>query len=71
MNDIFLDMQSKMGVAYISDLPYHKHHIFMRMKRMDLSIYPQKQLEDFSSYVFKTSFEQLKQSLEKGAIEWK
>ncbi len=68
MNDIFSDIQSKIGVAYISDLPYHRHYIFMRLKRMDLSIYPHRQLEDFSYYVFGIPFEELKQSLEKGVI---
>lgn len=68
MNDIFSDMQTKIGVAYISDLPHHRHHVFMRMKRMDLSIYPDKQIEDFSYYVFRIPYEQLKKSLEKGVI---
>lgn len=71
MNDIFSDMHSRINVTYISDLPYHKHHVLLEMKKMDLSIYPDRQLEDFSYYVFKIQFKKLKKLLKKGMIEWK
>ena len=58
MNDIFSDMQSRINVSYISDLPYHKHRVLLEMKRMNLSIYTDGQLEDFSYYVFKIQFKQ-------------
>lgn len=47
MNDIFSDMQSRINVSYISDMPYHKHRVLLEMKKMNLSIYSDKQLEDF------------------------
>lgn len=71
MNDIFSDMQSRINVSYISDLHYHKHRVLLEMKRMILSIYTDGQLEDFSYYVFKIQFKQLKKLLKKGMIEWK
>ena len=51
-NDIFTDIQAKIGCAYISDLPYHKRVVWHEMKRLNLADYDTKQLEDFSSYVF-------------------
>lgn len=71
MNDIFSDMQSKLCLSYISDLPHHKQRIFMKMKRINLNVYPDRQLEDFSNYVFGISFTVLKDLLKKGMIEWK
>lgn len=71
MNDIFSDMQSRINVPYISDLPYHKHRVLLEIKKMDLSIYTDGQLEDFSYYVFKVQFKQLKKLLKKGMIKWK
>lgn len=52
-------------------MPYHKHRVLLEMKKMNLSIYSDKQLEDFSYYVFKIQFKQLKKLLKKGMIEWK
>ena len=71
MNDIFFFFFSRINVSYISDLPYHKHRVLLEMKRMNLSIYTDGQLEDFSYYVFKIQFKQLKKLLKKGMIEWK
>ena len=45
--------------------------LLLEMKKMNLSIYSDKQLEDFSYYVFKIQFKQLKKLLKKGMIEWK
>ena len=61
MNDIFSDMQSRINVSYISDMPYHKHRVLLEMKKMNLSIYSDKQIQ----------FKQLKKLLKKGMIEWK
>lgn len=45
--DIFTDMQAKIGCRYLSDLPYYKRAVWFEMKRLCLSDYPKKQLEDF------------------------
>ena len=50
MNDIFTDMQEKIGCPSLSDLPYYKRAVWFEMKRLYLSDYPKKQLEDFSSF---------------------
>ena len=50
MNDIFTDMQEKIGCTYLSDLPYYKRAVWFEMKRLYLSDYPKKQLEDFSRF---------------------
>ena len=51
MKDIFTDMQAKIGCPYLSDLPYYKRAVWFEMKRLCLSDYPKKQLEDFARYV--------------------
>ncbi|MBU9895957.1 conjugal transfer protein [Holdemanella biformis] len=60
MNDIFMDMQLKIGCLYISDLPNHKRMVWHEMKRLSLDDYEEKQLEDFSKYVFGMSYQTLK-----------
>ena len=52
MNDIFKDMQAKVGCEYLSDLPSYKRKVWHEMKQLNLADYPQKQLEDFAGYVF-------------------
>ena len=32
MNDIFSDMQSRINVSYISDMPYYKQRVLLEMK---------------------------------------
>lgn len=71
VNDIFLDMQAELSLAYISDLVCHKRQVFKKLKKMNLDKYSNRQLEDFSNYVFGISLWALKRSLEKGMIEWK
>ena len=44
-------MQARIGCPYLSDLPYYKRAVWFEMKRLCLSDYPKKQLEDFSRYV--------------------
>jgi len=46
MNDIFKDMQAKVGCEYISDLPSYKRKVWQEMKWLNLADYPKKQLED-------------------------
>ena len=48
MNDIFKDMQSKVGCEYISDLPSYKRKVWQEMKRLNPADYEERQLEDFS-----------------------
>ena len=39
MNDIFKDMQVKVGCDYISDLPSYKRKVWHEMKRLNLADY--------------------------------
>ena len=54
MSDIFKDMQANVGCDYISNLPSYKRKVWHEMKRLPLTNYDIKQLEDFSKYVFGT-----------------
>ena len=60
MNDIFKDMQAKVGCEYISDLPSYKRKVWHEMKRLNPADYEERQLEDFSKYVFGISYQNLK-----------
>ena len=48
MSDIFKDMQANVGCDYISNLPSYKRKVWHEMKRLPLTNYDIKQLEDFS-----------------------
>ena len=60
MSDIFKDMQAKVGCDYLSDLPSYKRKVWHEMKRLNLADYEERQLEDFSKYVFGMSYQTLK-----------
>ena len=60
MNDIFKDMQAKVGCDYLSDLPSYKRKVWHEMKRLNLADYEERQLEDFSKYVFGMSYQTIK-----------
>ena len=60
MSDIFKDMQTKVGCDYISDLPSYKRKVWQEMKRLNPADYEERQLEDFSKYVFGMSYQTLK-----------
>lgn len=60
MKDIFEFMHEKVGCQYISDLPYFKEKILNEMKKTDVSGFSKKMMEDFSCYVFQTSYDELK-----------
>ena len=62
MNDIFKDMQANVGCDYISNLPSYKRKVWHEMKRLPLTNYDIKQLEDFSKYVFGMSYQSLKKA---------
>ena len=57
MNDIFKDMQAKIGCEYLSDLPSYKRKVWHEMKLLNSADYDEKQLEDFSKYVFGMSYQ--------------
>ena len=59
MSDIFKDMQANVGCDYISNLPSYKRKVWHEMKRLPLTNYDIKQLEDFSKYVFGMSYQSL------------
>ena len=46
MNDIFKDMQAKVGCEYISDLPSYKRKVWQEMKRLNPADYEERQLLD-------------------------
>lgn len=50
----------------ISDLPHHKCKAWQEMKRLNLADYPQKQLEDFTRYVFGIHYTSIAETLQKG-----
>ena len=52
MNDIFTDMQSKIGCPYFFRPTLLQACGLVEMKRLCLSDYPKKTLEDFTCYVF-------------------
>ena len=56
-------MQAKIGCPYLSDLPYYKRTVWFEMKRLCLSDYPKKQLEDFSRYVFGVPYAVIQEAL--------
>ena len=60
MNDIFEDIQIKVGCEYISDLLSYKCKVWHEMKRLNLNGYEEKQLDDFSKYMFGISCQTLK-----------
>ena len=59
MNDIFKDMQAKVGCEYISDLPSYKRKVWHEMKRLNPADYEERQLDDFYKYVFGMSYQTL------------
>ena len=50
MNDIFKDIQAKVGCEYISDLPSYKRKVWQEMKRLNPADYEERQLDDFYKY---------------------
>lgn len=66
MKNIFSDMQARLGYTYISDLPHHKRMVWQEMKRLHLTDYPQKQLEDFAGYVFGVPYTIIAEAFKKG-----
>ena len=66
--DIFEDMQQKIGYSFISDLKFMKNmkeQVLWEMRCLRLEDYDEKQLEEFSHYVFGVGFEKVKELLKK------
>ena len=55
MNDIFKDMQAKVGCDYISDLPSYKRKVWHEMKRLNPADYEERQLEDLNKIINNTA----------------
>ena len=60
MSDLFKEMQAKIGCQYISNLPYYKRAVWYELRRLPLTDYQEKQLEDFARYVFGVRYSILK-----------
>ena len=54
------DVKEKIGCEYISDLPSYKRKVWHEMKRLNHADYEERQLDDFSKYVFGMSYQTLK-----------
>ena len=65
MNDIFKDMQARIGCQYISDLPFKRSAVWYELKHLNLADYPIKQLEDFSRYVFGVPYAVIQEALQR------
>lgn len=55
MSDIFEDMRALVGCTYISDLRICPGIVQAKLHRLELTLYPSRQLEDFAQYIFGNS----------------
>lgn len=63
--DIFDDMIKRVDCSYVSDLRYNKKIVESKLKTMDLSLYNEKQLEEFTQYVFNCGWSEIGGKLDK------
>ena len=63
--DIFDDMIKRVECSYVSDLRYNKKIVESKLKTMDLSLYDEKQLEEFAQYVFNCGWSEISDELDK------
>ena len=63
--DIFDDMIKRVECSYVSDLRYNKKIVESKLKTMDLSLYNEKQLEEFAQYVFNCGWNEIGGKLDK------
>lgn len=63
--DIFDDMIKRVECSYVSDLRYNKKIVESKLKTMDLSLYNEKQLEEFAQYVFNCGWSEIDGKLDK------
>ena len=62
--DIFDDMIKRVDCSYVSDLRYNKKAVESKLKKMDLSQYSEKQLEEFAQYVFECGWDEVSGKLD-------
>ena len=63
--DIFDDMIKRVECSYVSDLRYNKKIVESKLKTMDLSLYNEKQLEEFAQHVFNCGWSEIGGKLDK------
>ena len=63
--DIFDDMIKRVECSYVSDLRYNKKIVESKLKTMDLSLYDEKQLEEFAQNVFNCGWSEIGGKLDK------
>ena len=63
--DVFDDMIKRVECSYVSDLRYNKKIVESKLKTMDLSLYNEKQLEEFAQYVFECGWNEVSGKLDK------
>ncbi len=63
--DIFDDMIKRVDCSYVSDLRYNNKMVESKLKTMDLSLYNEKQLEEFAQYVFNCEWSEIGGKLDK------
>ena len=63
--DIFDDMIKRVDCSYVSDLRYNKKIVESKLKTMDLSLYNEKQLEEFAQYVLNCGWSEIGSKLDK------
>ena len=63
--DVFDDMIKRVDCSYVSDLRYNKKIVESKLKTMDLSLYNEKQLEEFAQYVCNCGWSEIGGKLDK------
>lgn len=64
--DIFEDICNKIGLYYISDLRHNIDLASHAIRKIDLTKYPQRQIDDLAHYLFRMTGDQLKALIESG-----
>lgn len=70
MDDIFERVHAQVGCPFLSDLPNYPSTVYrylLQIEPEELSQYPRRQLEDFSTYVFSVPYDVLREALAKRA----
>ena len=63
MDDIFVRVHVGVGCLYLSDLRRYKDRVWDLLYQIPLGDYPERQLEDFSQYVFGVPYQRVKEGL--------
>ena len=59
MNDVFKDMQVKVGCDYLSDLPSYKRKVWQEMKRLNPANYEERQFGEILGQISRICWKQL------------